>query len=353
MAVPAVVWGLIELTALATTAYELYTFGEEVYDSVKKYEGDIGKAKEQVKKMLRELDEEIRINIDEKNEAAFLHKISGGDVATQSATTKNSKARKGDETGAEIKAAISQPIPFRKVIAMVCEQANKTPILNLRKRKGIEVKDVISKKKIILEMLRIGVDELGGLSEEDINAFIQVQLKQLVASHMFEFIDELLEWRSPIKTEVSFGPEPGFADPKFDKGVKTRLERKGYSHNPFYPAPHRGKGTVAADLLIPDYRGLPCKKDNVFSIIEIKFPGDRAENKQFIVYRRLSEIISKEKSKEITLRRTNGKGGVSVGTKIGLFRYPEDIPVDNKKTDTNQEKNTEKTTAKNKKGSGR
>jgi hypothetical protein len=176
----------------------------------------------------------------------------------------------------------------------------------------------------------LAADELGQLDKLD--DFIMVRLKQLVTSLIFEFFDKMLNLASPLKAEACFGKPEGFADPLLAGGA--RLLRRGVELNPFFPAPH-GKGSISADLTIPDYRKEPLKKDNLFAVIEIKFKGDRITNAQFKKYNKLAEKCAKPKTDGTTLPRTNGKSGVSKGCLVALFRYPEDVavkPEDDKKS---------------------
>jgi hypothetical protein len=116
----------------------------------------------------------------------------------------------------------------------------------------------------------------------------------------------------------------------------TKLLRSGSLINPFYPLPYRGRGTIAADLAIPDYRKKPLMKDNLFSVIEIKFEGDKIKNQQFVQYEKLSEKCGDVKISVISKGRTHGGKGVTIGCRIALFRYPLDVAVDPKDKDKKQ-----------------
>jgi hypothetical protein len=89
--------------------------------------------------------------------------------------------------------------------------------------------------------------------------------------------------------------------------------------------PYRQRGSIAADLAIPDYRKQPLKKDNLFGIIEIKFEGDRIKNKQFRQYDELNKKTAKVKEKFIGKGRTLGGKGVTIGCRVALFRFPLDV----------------------------
>jgi hypothetical protein len=81
---------------------------------------------------------------------------------------------------------------------------------------------------------------------------------------------------------------------------------------------------VRADLIIPDYRKKPTRKDNIFAIVEIKFPGDRIEAKQFKNYEKLLAAAASAKTKTSPVRL--GQQPVSSGGRLSLFRFPEDKP---------------------------
>ncbi len=323
----AIGWALVELTSAAITAYELYDLGKTLYDDIGDFDKNLSKAKEEVKKYVEALEKEIGADIDEKKERALLDTATRLDGKSQSEFTRKAIPRKGDDAGGLIEAAIKQNIPFRKIIGMVCQQANRVPAISLRRKKGVSVKDLPqAKKRILLEILRVGLEEVGGI--EGIDDFIVVRMKQLMASLLFEFMDDILEWKSPLKAEVCFGPPQKFDDPLLNGG--TRLLRTG-SINPFYPLPHKQKGAIAADLAIPDYRKTPLKKDNLFAIIEIKFEGDSVKDKQFQSYDHLNKTAAKTKTNVTGKEKTRGKKGVTTGCRIALFRYPEDVATEPEK----------------------
>lgn len=324
----AAIWGLLELVSAAITAYETYELLRDLYDDIGKFEASLEKAKEEIRKKMETLKDEIAANIDEKSERALLLKLTQNDKSQQSETTQKALGRTGDAdrtqgASSEILAAIPQRIPFRKVITMVCEFANRMPVLSLRRKRGVNIKDLPTlKKKLLLELIALSAEELAEI--DDIDAFIVVRLRQLMANHIFELMDELLNWTSPLKAEACFGKQPGFADPKLSG---TRLTRLGNSINPFWPVPH-GKGSIAADLAIPDYRRRPLTKDNLFAIVEIKFEGDAIKNEQFKNYEKLSKVCAEVKTDAIGKANTAHGKGVTLGCRVSLFRYPEDIAVD-------------------------
>lgn len=216
-----------------------------------------------------------------------------------------------------IKTAIRMPMPFRQQLTQICDIANKPPVLSLRRKRGVEIKDLPqAKKKILIELLALSAEELADI---DLDAFIVVRLKQLVVSHMIEFADDLLDWKSPMKAEACFGPRS--ENPPVQG---TRLTRLGGKLNPFYPMPHRRKGAIAADVAIPDYRREPLSKTNLFGIVEIKFPGDTIRDRQFRQYKDLSDACAKAKTAYVGKARTLEGKGVTLGARVSLFRYPWD-----------------------------
>jgi hypothetical protein len=345
MGIPVVVWGVIKVVGIAITAYELYELGSAAAEGVAEFEGALEKAKEWVRKEMESIKETLDERIDKTAEIALLHKLESYDVERQSPVTKAARGRTFGGSR-EIIGAIKQTIPFRKEIGNVCALADKLPDIQLRRKDGkkLKPKDIPrSKIKILLEVLRLTAEEFDALDE--IEGFTRVRLKQLVVSRLFEFMDDLLDWASPLKAEACYGEGPTFADPKMDGG--TKLKRLGTSINPFWPTP-QGKGSISADITIPDYRKEPLTKTNTFALIEIKFKGDKPRENQFKDYEELSKKCGKEKTKHITLPKTNGSTGVKLGCRIALFRYPEDIavepPDDDKDTKKPDDKGAKKTT---------
>lgn len=199
------------------------------------------------------------------------------------------------------------------------------PVLSLRRKKGVSIKDLPkAKRKILEELLALSVEEL---TDVELEAFLVIRLKQLAVNLLFEFVDECLNWASPLKCEVNFGPPPGFEDHPVEGASK--LKRLG-KINPFYPSPFQyRRGSIAADLMISEYRHQRPDKGNIFAIVEIKFPGDRIEAKQFEAYKFMLERAAKVKTGRAPIT-FQGKP-VSSGGRLSLFRYPEDIAVHGKK----------------------
>jgi hypothetical protein len=208
---------------------------------------------------------------------------------------------------------------------------------------------------IFSSSLYLDLQKSGGL-----DGFILVKLKQLMVNHCFEFMDRVLEWKSPLKAEVCYGPPPFYAEPKMESA--TQLLRTGYTAlNPFYPAPYRGEGSQSADLVIPETRHAPPGKSNIFAIVEIKFPNDDPKEKQFTSYRELLRHAAKVKDamfRELQDHASNFKSPktpltymgqpVSSGGHLSLLRWPEDRAADPEPDDTKpkEKKKSKKTIAK-------
>lgn len=315
MAVP-VILGIIKIAGYAIAAYELYHVGMNIYKEVDLYKDNIKKAKDEMKKMMKSLDLEISNNIDKRTELAQLNAITASDK--QSPITKKPSGRGASVAG--IPAAIMQKSPFRPVISKVCETADQLPMVQLRAKKGQKLKNVIPKSKvdIVATLLSMTAEEFADVSIEE---FTIVRLKQLAVNFMIECMDELLTWRGPLKAEVCFpfnARMNQFHNPPTDGA--TRLKRAGGDINPFWPMPSRARGTISADIVIPEYRAEAISLTNIFALVEIKFQGDKIGKAQFDFYRKLNSQSQKEKMVSgIT---------VSEGFKLSLFRYPEDKSPD-------------------------
>ncbi|MCX7208306.1 MAG: hypothetical protein NT086_20440 [Proteobacteria bacterium] len=317
MAIPLVILGIIEIVSAAITAYEMYDLIDEFYDGLKNYNKGIDKAKEELKNQIEALKADIDEKISEKREVSILLTAANADPQGQ-----NTKVAKGRAAGSPvINAAIQQKIPFRQVISMVCTQADKIPVLQLRKKKGVELKDLPKAKRVAFEkLLALSAEELVGV---DLESFIVVRLKQLASNLMFEFIDEVLAWSSPLKCEVCFGPAPAYADHPLSGVSPTRLRRDG-DINPFYPMPYR-RGSISADLVITEYRKKRCDKNNIFAIVEIKFQNDTIDEEQFKKYRALLKAAALVKNANSPIKFD--KNNVNSGGRLALFRFPEDVVV--------------------------
>jgi len=343
MALPLIavaIFEIIELVGVALTAYEAYDVIKDIYEGLDKYYKSVDEAKKQLEHLIQNLKDEIDKKISEKEQVAILLAAAGADP--QSQDTKHAKGRGADGSGGIISTAIQQKIPFRKVISEVCDKANAMPVLQLRKKKDVSIKDLPKvKRKALEEILKKSVEEIADIELEQ---FILVRLKQFAANLMFEFVDYCLDWASPLKCEVSFGPPKTFTDHPIEGA--TRLKRVGRV-SPFYPVPppNNRVGSISADLVINEYRKKPTGKANIFAIVEIKFAGDKIDGKQFKQYRAVLDAAADVKTGKSAARFD--KRNVSSGGRLSLFRYPEDRAVedgDNKhdKDKQNQDKNKNK-----------
>ena len=100
--------------------------------------------------------------------------------------------------------------------------------------------------------------------------------------------------------------------------------------------------TKAADLVIAESRLEPISKTNLFAIVEIKFQGDSIKDKQFNQYDRLLEACKKAKEKKYGKHNNYSGKGVHEGGYISLFRYPEDIALEEGKKKPNEKTGTKK-----------
>jgi hypothetical protein len=316
--IPAAIWAIVEIATTALAADETAEAIRDFYESADKYPLGIEEAKKAQRETIQTLEQEIETKVDEKEEVTMLLAAAGADP--QGPMTRKAQGRGAGDV--VINAAIEQKIPFRQVIGLVCDKASGLPVLDLRKKRGLKIQDLPKVKREVLEQLLTMTAEQ--LASVDLEQFILVRMKQLAANLMFEFIDHGLAWRSPMKCEVSYGPGPDFADHPLAPGSTTRLVRKGRI-NPFYPAPHRAEGCIAADLVITERRGKRCDKGNTFAIVEIKFPGDRIERLPLARYRRLLDHGATVKTARAPHRFENRP--VSSGGGLSLFRYPEDMPA--------------------------
>lgn len=327
-----VVLVIARIAILALTVYEALDVLNDLYEGLDKYNKGVEEAKKQLEKMIQELKEEIDQQIGEKQQVAVLLAAAGADP--QNAITKAGKGWGADKE--VIKKAIEQKIPFRRIISDVCDKANAMPVLQLRKKKGVTVKDLPrAKRKALEELLRVGLENV---ADVDLDNLVLVRLKQFAASLMFEFIDYCLDWHSPMKAEVTFGPEPGYSDHPVEG--TTRLKRAG-KVSPFYPfpPPNNRHGSISADLVINEYRKERTDKNNIFAIVEIKFEGDKLDDKQFRQYKALLDEAGKEKTKRSPVRFNNEP--VSSGGRLSLFRYPLDKAAEETE-DEKQKRSTRK-----------
>lgn len=97
-------------------------------------------------------------------------------------------------------------IPYRDLISQICEMADKNGVPQLRKKPKLTVKDLgLKKAKILALWAGMLLEEI---TDKDLgDEFLICKLKQFAASIMFEYVDDILYWKSPLKTEVTFGPK--------------------------------------------------------------------------------------------------------------------------------------------------
>ena len=264
MPIPLVLAAILEVIGAALALYEALDVLHDIYEGLDKYNKGIEQAKKELEKTISSLKDEIDQKISEKEQVAML--LSATKKDPRNPTTKRGEGWGSDKDA--IKAAIQQRIPFRRIISEVCDKAEAMPVLQLRKKKDITVKDLPkAKRQALEEILRVGLENV---ADVDLDQFVLVRLKQFAASLMFEFIDYCLDWASPLKAEVTFGPAKAYTDHPLNGG--TRLKRVGKA-SPFYPfpQPNNRRGSISADLIINDYRKEPTGKNNLFASVEIKF----------------------------------------------------------------------------------
>lgn len=326
---------IARLVTMALSIYETLDVLTDLYEGLDKYNKGVDEAKKQLEKLIKDLKDEIDNLVDQKEQVAVLRSAAG--VDPQNPTTQRASGRGAND--AVIKAAIEQKIPFRRIISEVCEKADTMPVIQLRKKQGVSVRDLPNaKRKALEEILRVGLDKV---ADVDLDGLILVRLKQLATSLMFEFVDHCLDWVSPLKAEVTFGPPKQFTDHPVERG--TKLQRVG-KVSPFYPfpQPNNRHGSISADLVINEYRKQRTDKNNVFAIVEIKFPGDKIDRKQFEQYDDLLIEAAKTKTRANPIRLNNEV--VKSGGRLSLFRYPEDKARSESTSEQDQRKRKKRTT---------
>ncbi|MGE8621260.1 MAG: VRR-NUC domain-containing protein, partial [Achromobacter spanius] len=240
MAAPAVagalVWGY--------RAYRAYVAREAAKTGIDaaKTLAQIRQRKKEVEALLKDVIQGLKEEIDIKS-STFVR--TGG----------NSTVSRGRKENVTYQQYIERKIPFRPVISTVCQWALKSPL---------QVPRRIRKK----------------IPGEVIETTIEIALKQTTASLVFEVVDDLLAWQSPLK-----------AEPNYDKvsrvamlGEPSTRPKRISEFFPFWPRP---KGSLAPDLVIVEYRQQPFDVGNVFAAVEIKFPNDWVKSKQMGDYVRL------------------------------------------------------------------
>ncbi|WP_420994270.1 VRR-NUC domain-containing protein [Cupriavidus sp. 30B13] len=259
MALPAaaaavVIWGYRAYRAYA--AYETAQTAKEAAEMAL----EIARRKDEVKKLLdstlSSLKKEIDLNI------ATLAAVDHGGRSTVS--------RRGTEA-TTYRQYIERRVPFRPAISVVCNWALAAPIKVPRR---------IRRK----------------IPGEAVESTIEIALKQTTASLVFEAIDDILDWKSPLKAEPNYNGNSG----KAMLGEPPTRPMRVSEVFPFWPRP---RGSLAPDLVIVEYRQQPFEVDNVFVAVEIKFPGDWVKQEQMDNY--------------VDLMGNNTR-------KVALLRVPED-----------------------------
>lgn len=99
---------VVKLAGYAITAYEIYRTASNAYGEVKNYQDNIKKAKEEIKKIMKNLGQEISDKIDKEKEKVLLTTLTTGDK--QSNNTKAASGRPQTKSNV-ITAAIKQKTP--------------------------------------------------------------------------------------------------------------------------------------------------------------------------------------------------------------------------------------------------
>ena len=247
-AAAALVWGY--------RAYRAYAANEAAQTALETAEtlAQISQRKKEVQALLKDIIEGMKKEIDIKS-STFVR--TGG----------NSTVSRGRKENVTYQQYIERKIPFRPVISTVCQWALKSPLKVPRR----------VRKKIPGEVIETTID---------------IALKQTTASLVFEVVDDLLAWQSPLKAEPNYDGtsyKPMLGDPS------TRPKRIS-EFFPFWPRP---KGSLAPDLVIVEYRQQPFAVENVFAAVEIKFPNDWVKRDQLEDY----VILMGEDNKKVALLR--------------------------------------------------
>ncbi|MGE8617109.1 MAG: VRR-NUC domain-containing protein [Achromobacter spanius] len=251
-AVGALIWGYRAYRAYA--AYETAQTAIETAETL----AQISQRRRDVETILKDVIGGMKEEIDIKSSTFVL---TGGNVTVS----------RGRSENVTYQQYIERKIPFRPVISMVCQWALKSPLVVSRR----------IRKKIPGEVIETTID---------------IALKQTTASLVFEAVDDLLSWQSPLKAEPNYNATTRAAM----LGEPATKPMRISEVFPFWPRP---KGSLAPDLVIVEYRQQPFEVSNVFAAVEIKFPNDWVRGKQMNDYLKLMGRDSK---------------------KVALLRVPED-----------------------------
>ncbi|ADQ83997.1 VRR-NUC domain-containing protein [Methylovorus sp. MP688] len=257
----------IEAGVIGWRAYEAYQAAQAMVDAA-----ELAKAVAQYKAFLKEaVLDNLKHEIDVKS-SQLARVDSGGNTH---AWRTQSEVR--DQ--ATFRPFINRRIPFRLPISHVVKLANEHPIKVPRR-------------------LRTMVSASGELRHRT----IEVALRQYTASVCFETVDAILDWKSPLKAELAYNPDT--KAPYLNAAPPTRPKRVGNLPFTFWPVP---RGALIPDLTIAENRHQPAAltpRDNVFAVVEIKFPNDPIRKKQLEDYSKLVEEH-----------------------RVALMRVPEDLHV--------------------------
>jgi hypothetical protein len=232
-AAAALVWGY--------RAYRAYAAHETAQTAIEAAEtlAQISDRKKEVQAILKDTIQNMKEEIDVKS-STFVR--TGG----------TSTVSRGRSEHVTYRQYIERKIPFRPVISTVCQWALKSPLTVPRRLR----------KKI---------------RGEFIDTTIDIALKQTTASLVFEVVDDLLKWESPLKAE----PVYDGTSYKAMLGEPSTRPKRISEVFPFWPRP---KGSLAPDLVIVEYRQQPFDVGNVFAAVEIKFPKDWVKRDQMKDY---------------------------------------------------------------------
>ena len=275
------------ILAGAYRAYRVYQAHEAAMSTadLARLASEIAERKSTIKQVLQQAIEALTREIEIKSSTFAL--VDRGGNSTVS--------RRGNEN-VRFKEYIERKVPFRPAISQVCNVALQMPIKVPRRLRKI-------------------------VAGENVTTTIEVALKQTTASLLFEAIDEVLDWRSPLKAEPNYNRNSQKAllgEPE------TRPKRFGKVF-PFWPRPWE---SLAPDLVVVEYRQEAFETDNVFAAVEIKFPGDWVKESQIRAYVKLMM------PKTGITRQKIGK------EKVALLRVPEDcigFEADKQKSTQNQQ----------------
>lgn len=275
------------ILAGAYRAYRVYQAHEAAMSAadLARLASEIAERKTSIKHVLQQAIEALTREIESKSSTFAVVDRSGNSTVS----------RRGNEN-VTFKEYIERKVPFRPAISQVCNVALQMPIkVPRRLRKTV--------------------------AGDSVTTTIEVALKQTTASLLFEAIDEVLDWRSPLKAEPNYNRNSAKAllgEPE------TRPKRFGREF-PFWPRPWE---SLAPDLVVVEYRQEAFETDNVFAAVEIKFPGDWVKDKQIDEY---AELMAPQ----------TGVNREKIGReKVALLRVPEDcigFAIDEKKSPQNQQ----------------